>query len=274
MQEIWIIIRTTLTNPSLLVPALLDIALVAVPFYVIFALLKESRSFVALYGIISMLMMSFVLYLVAKILDLQATLLIYERFWIIVVLVFLIVFQNELRKGLTDVGRLRLLRRFLIQERQVVVEVVRAVSALAEQRIGALIAFERNNSLRPFLQTGVSLDSEISGEMIRSIFTPQTPLHDGAMILRGNRIVAAACILPLTEDPRLSKELGTRHRAAIGLTEETDAVVVVVSEETGTISVAEGGKIERFLSPEHLRKRLEDELNLEPEEAAEEEEDA
>ncbi|MBI3735004.1 TIGR00159 family protein [Candidatus Sumerlaeota bacterium] len=262
MQEIWLILRTTATNPSLLVPAVFDILLVAIPFYIIFALLRESRSFIALYGIITMLALSFILYLVAKIWELQATALIYERFWIIVVLVFLIIFQGELKKGLTDFGKIRILRALFTQERLVVVEVIRAVQAMAEKRIGALIVFERANSLKHYLTTGVMLDSEISAEMIRSVFTPQTPLHDGAMIIRDNRIVAAACILPLTEDPRLSKDLGTRHRAAIGLTEETDAVVVVVSEESGTISVAADGKMERFLQPDDLRKRLEKELNL------------
>ncbi len=265
MQEIWLILRTTAGNPSLLTTALVDIFLVAIPFYVIFALLRESRSVVALWGIITMLALSFLLYLVAKIWDLQATALIYERFWIIVVLIFLIIFQGDLKKGLTDFGRIRLFSALFTPDRQIVLEVVRAAQALAERKIGAILAFERGNSLNPYLPTGTMLDSEISAEMIRSIFTPQTPLHDGAMIIRGSRIVAAACILPLTENTGLSKDLGTRHRAAIGLTEETDAVVVVVSEETGVISLAEGGKIERFLEAEDLRKRLERELDLESE---------
>ncbi len=269
MQEIWLILRTTVASPSLLYPAIFDIILVAIPFYVIFALLRESRSFIALYGIISMLALSFVLYLVAKVLELQATALIYERFWIIVVLIFLIIFQTELKKGLTDFGRIRFLRALFTQDKLVITEVVRAVQTLAEKRIGALIVFERGNSLKPYLGTGTMLDAEVSSELVRSIFTPQTPLHDGAIIIRDNHILAAACILPLTEDPRLSKDLGTRHRAAIGLTEETDAVVVVVSEETGTISVAEDGKIERFLQPDDLRKRLEKELNLKEDDAEE-----
>lgn len=272
MQEIWTIIHSTATNPSLLVPALFDILLVALPFYVIFSLLRESRSTIALYGIITMLILSFGLYLVAKIWDLQATAMIYERFWIIVVLVFLIIFQGELKKGLAGFGRVKFLKMFFSQEKLVVVEVVRAAQALREKRIGALIAFERSNTLRPYLGTGTMLDAEISAEMIISIFTPQTPLHDGALVVRGNRIVAAGCILPLTEDPRLSKDLGTRHRAALGLTEETDAVVLIVSEETGTISLAEDGQIERGLEPDELRKKLESELNLEDGGGAETEE--
>lgn len=274
MQEIWTIIHSTLTNPILLVPALFDIFLVALPFYAIFSLLRESRSSFALYGIITMLLLSFVLYLVAKIWELQATAMIYERFWIIVVLVFLIIFQGELKKGLAGFGRTRFLRMFFTQEKLVVVEVVRAAQALHEKRIGALIAFERSNTLRPYLGTGTLLDAELSAEMIISIFTPQTPLHDGALVVRGNRIVAAGCILPLTEDPRLSRDLGTRHRAAIGLTEETDALVLVVSEETGVISLAEDGQIDRSIEPDDLRKRLELELNLEDGGSGEESEES
>lgn len=262
MQEIWFILRTTAVNPPLLAQALLDIFLVAIPFYVLFSLLRESRSFIALWGIVTMLVLSILLYLAAKALDLQATALIYERFWMIVVLVFLILFQNDLKRGLADIGQTRFLRAFFVQEEHGLGEIIRAVQAMAERKVGCLIAIERSGSLKPYLATGTALDAEISHELLRSIFNTQSPLHDGAVAIRGPRVLAAACILPLTEDPRLSKELGTRHRAAIGLTEESDAVVVVVSEETGTISLVTGGKIERFLQPDDLRKRLERELNI------------
>lgn len=265
MQEIWLIISNTAGNPMSLLRALIDIFFVAIPFYVIFALLRESRSSFALFGIVTTLAVSFVLYLAAKIFELQATALIYERFWIIVVLVFLIIFQSDLRKGLTDFGRIRVLRAFFQADRQAVHEVIQAVAFMAEKRIGALIVFERAHSLKPFLGTGTELDSEVSSEMLRAIFFPQSPLHDGATLIRGNRLMAAGVILPLTEDPRLSKDLGTRHRAAIGITEETDALVVVISEETGTISLAKEGKIERFLEPDDLTRMLERELHIQPE---------
>lgn len=265
MQEILLILRTTTSNPILLVRALLDIFLVALPFYMVFTLLRESRSFVALWGIVTLVILSFALYLAAQVFDLRATALLYEKFWTLVVLVFLIVFQGELRKGLADIGRLRLLRAFLPREAHSVVEVVRAVELMAEKRVGALIAFERGNSLRPYTATGTILDAEISSELLRAVFIPQSPLHDGAAILRGGRVVAVQCILPLTEDPRLSKDLGTRHRAAIGLTEESDALVVVVSEESGTISLAREGRMERFLEPDDLRRMLERELDVDDE---------
>lgn len=256
MQEIWIIIGAMSWGDFF------DIILVAVPFYLIFSLLREARSYTALWGIILMLVLSFLLYLVATVWNLQATALIYERFWIIVVLVFLIIFQGELKKGLTDIGRLRLFRALFSHETQLLSEVMTAVQDSAHRRVGALIAFERHNTLTPYLATGTMLDSQTSSDLIRSIFTPYSPLHDGAVIIRGDRLVAASCILPLTENPSLDRDLGTRHRAAIGLTEETDSLVIVVSEETGKISLAKDGKIEQDLSPDDLRRTLERELNL------------
>lgn len=242
-----------------------DIVLVAIPFYVMFALLREARSYYALWGLIWTLIMMLVIYLVARVWGLRATALIYERFWLIVVLLFLIIFQGELKKALTDIGRLRIFRVLFPQETHVVEEVIEAVQDLAEKRIGALIAFERGNSLAPYLGTGTMLDAQASSEMIGSIFSPKSPLHDGALIIRGERLVAAGCILPLADRENLARELGTRHRAAIGLSEECDALVVVVSEETGQISLAEEGEIERNLKPEDLRRRLRQELDLQGE---------
>lgn len=248
-----------------------DILLVAVPFYAIFALLREARSLIALWGLILTLTGVLLIYLIAKVFDLQATALIYERFWMIVVLVFLIIFQGELKRGLTDVGRLRYFRGLFVQEAQVIDEIINAAAALSEKRLGALIVFERSNTLAAYLGSGTSLGAEVSSEMIRSIFLAQSPLHDGALIISGDRIVAGSCILPLTENRNLPKDLGTRHLSAIGLTEETDALVVVVSEETGAISLAEKGEIERFLSPEDLRDRLEDKLHVKREALREDE---
>ncbi len=261
MQETWLILQT-FSFPSDAV----DIILVAIPFYVVFRLLRESRSSFALWGIILTLIFSVLLYLLARLADLQATQLIYERFWIIVLLVFLIIFQTELRMGMTDIGRLGIFRAFFPQKDHVIGEIIEAVGEMAKSRTGALIAFERRNTLKPYTGTGTILDSMISAGAVRSVFNMQSPLHDGALIVASNRLLAASCILPLAESTTLSKDLGTRHRAAIGLSEKTDAVVIVISEETGTISLSTRGQLERHLTPDDLRKLLERELNLAPDE--------
>jgi diadenylate cyclase len=256
MHEIWLILRTMSLADAF------DIVLVAIPFYIMFALLREARSYYALWGLIWTLIGFLVIYLAARIGGLRATALIYERFWLIVVLLFLIIFQGELKKAITDVGRLRIFRVLFPQETHVVEEVIDAVQDMAQNRVGAILAFERGNTLAPYLGTGTMLDARASSEMIRTIFSPKSPLHDGALIIRGERLVAGSCILPLAARENLSRDLGTRHRAAIGLTEETDALVVVVSEETGQIALAEDGEIERNLAPEDLRRRLRQELDL------------
>ncbi|MCL5271393.1 MAG: diadenylate cyclase CdaA [bacterium] len=259
---------TTIVNMRLV--DFFDILLVAVFFYAIFALLRETRSFVALMGFITVMIGSLLLFLLARAANLQAMTLIFKQFWIIVVLIFLIVFQNEFKKALTDVGQMRLFRSiFPSREKFVLDEIIQAVQVMASRNIGALIAFERNNPLKSYMSTGTSLDAVVSAPLIHTVFTHYAPLHDGALIISGQRLVSAGCILPLTDNPELSRELGTRHRAAIGLSEETDAVVVVVSEETGTISVVVDGKIDRGLPPEGLRRRLEKELNIYSGEAAE-----
>jgi diadenylate cyclase len=137
-------------------------------------------------------------------------------------------------------------------------EIVRATIALANRKIGALIAIERETSLRDFIEIGVSLDARVSKEILLSIFHPTSPIHDGAVVIKGNRIVAAGCFLPITMSPDISKALGTRHRAAMGLSEETDAVILIVSEETGAISMAIQGKLETHLDMGTLRDTLTD----------------
>jgi diadenylate cyclase len=212
----------------------LDILLVAGLFYFLFGLLKGTRSQVALRGMITLL----------------------------IVLVFVFVFQNEFKKALTDLGQLRVFRALFTQSGKYVNEIVQAVRVMSTRHVGALIAIERRNSLRYLAERGTSIDAVISEDLIRTIFTPYSALHDGAVIISGDRLVSAACVLPLSSSEDLSKDLGTRHRAAIGLAEETDALVIVISEETGTISLAINGALERPLTPEDLKKRLEDELDL------------
>jgi diadenylate cyclase len=168
----------------------------------------------------------------------------------------IIVFQPELRRGLLKLGHSAIISRFVARDSHVIDEVVKASLTLAKDRIGALIAFEGDVDLGSFVAAGVPLNADVKAELIDTIFWPGSALHDGAIVIREDRIAAGSCLFPLTENPEVSRHLGTRHRAAIGLTEETDAICVVVSEETGSISVAEGGDLTRDYDEEGLRARL------------------
>ncbi len=175
-----------------------------------------------------------------------------------IVFAAIVVFQSDIRRALSNLGRapfVRYLARSGTTD-ETIEEVVMAVTMLAGRRIGALIAIEREIGLRNYIESGIPLDSMVTYDLLVSTFQPEAPLHDGAVILQENRVAAAACFLPLTVNPRLSRELGFRHRAAIGLTEESDAVALVVSEETGRISLALDGRIEH-LDTDQLRLRLE-----------------
>lgn len=171
------------------------------------------------------------------------------------VIAFLVVFQNELRRGLTRMGQTRMFKIFL-KEEKLVDEIVQTATGLSKKRIGALIAVEREMGLKAFAESGVPVDAVVSFELLSTIFMPQTPLHDGGVILRGSRIESAGCLFPLSQSRQISKTLGTRHRAALGLTEESDAVVLVVSEETGIISIAEKGELTQDVNADSLRKKL------------------
>jgi diadenylate cyclase len=170
----------------------------------------------------------------------------------------IVLFQADIRRALAHLGRAPFFRYLARTERTVetIEEIVTAASMLAKDHVGAIIAFEREIGLRNYVESGIPLDAETSYDLLTTIFQEKSPLHDGAVIIQEDRIAAAACFLPLTVSTRLDRDLGTRHRAAIGLTEESDAVAVVVSEERGEISIALGGGIERGLTPERLRARL------------------
>jgi len=236
---------------------------VALVFYFIFLMLRESRAAVALRGMIAILVGSLLIYFCAFAFGLTALRVVFNRFWVVVILMFIIVFQQDFRRALTQVGQMRIFRRLFMQGGQHLDEVVEAVRNMAKRRVGAIVAFERRNSLRVFAETGTRVDAHVTAELLRTIFTAYSPLHDGAVIVRDERLVAAGCILPLSADDSLSKDLGTRHRAALGLSEESDAVVVVVSEETGIVSLAVHGALRRGLSAEELREALIAELELE-----------
>src|SRR2546426_7324865 len=170
----------------------------------------------------------------------------------------IVLFQSDIRRTLAHLGRAPFFRYFAKEEsaEESIEELVVAASMLSAQRIGAIIALERQIGLRTYIEAGIPLDAVLTYDLLLSIFLPDSPLHDGAVIVQNDRVAAAACFLPLTVNPKLSKELGSRHRAALGLTEENDSVAIVVSEENGIISVVADGQIERGLNADALRARL------------------
>ncbi|MCM3443746.1 diadenylate cyclase CdaA [Metabacillus halosaccharovorans] len=179
-------------------------------------------------------------------------------------LAIIIIFQPELRRALEQLGRGRLFSRSGLpgeEDPEVTVEaIVKATDYMAKRRIGALMSIEKETGMSDYIETGISLNSRISSELLINLFIPNTPLHDGAVIIQKNQVAAAACYLPLSESPFISKELGTRHRAALGISEVTDSLTIIVSEETGNVSVARNGELHRNLSQDELRDILQKEL--------------
>ncbi len=232
---------------------IIDILLVAVLLYKLYMMIKDTRALTLLKGLIVLLVAT----LVSKWLGLNVINWLLQKSMTVVLVALPIVFQPELRRALEQLGRGRLFGRSATlneeEAKSLLDETVKAVAMLAKNKIGALLVFEREIRLNDLVETGIKVDGLVSNEFLTNIFIPNSPLHDGAVIVRGNRVTAAGCILPLTDDPTLSKELGTRHRAALGISEQTDAIVVVVSEETGIISVAEGGRLTRYVEAARLR---------------------
>ena len=217
---------------------------------------KGTRAFQVLKGLaIIFVITSVAAFFVTQKLELYALNWIIERFFAIIVITLIILFQPELRQGLARIGQ-RGVFSLSVLEQHIIQEIVNAASLLSKKKIGAIMAIERDASLRIYIESGIALDAQVTNELINTIFMQNTPLHDGGIIVRAERILSAGCLFPLTDNPHISKKLGTRHRAAIGLTEETDAVVVVVSEETGFISVAVDGKLTQDLDTEGLGKML------------------
>lgn len=180
-------------------------------------------------------------------------------------LAIIIIFQPELRRALEQLGRGRLFSRSAVPEEEVMTktieEVVKAMSYMGKRRIGALLSIERETGMGDYIETGIPMNANVSSELLINIFIPNTPLHDGAVIIKENEIKAAACYLPLSESPFISKELGTRHRAALGISEVTDSITVIASEETGNISLTKNGELYRNLSNETLKEMLTEELS-------------
>lgn len=179
-------------------------------------------------------------------------------------LAVIIIFQPELRRALEQLGRGRFFSRSGTpeeeQQQKTIDAITKAIKYMAKRRIGALLTIERETGMGDYIETGIPIDAKVSSELLINIFIPNTPLHDGAVIMKNNEVAAAACYLPLSESPFISKELGTRHRAAVGISEVTDSLTIVVSEETGGISVAKNGDLHRDLSEEALQNMLEAEF--------------
>jgi diadenylate cyclase len=231
----------------------LDVLIVSFLLYKLFTLMKGTRAVSMFFGLIVL----FVLSVMAQWLNLMALNWIISSLKTVWVIAFVIIFQPELRRALASLGQRRFLQRFItVEETGAIPEIIKACSRMADKGLGALIVLEKDMGLRHYIETGTKMDARVTAELLETIFTPPSPLHDGAVIIQNDRIAAAGSILPLTQDQRLSVALGTRHRAAIGLTEESDAIVIVVSEETHTISYAQGGKLKRKIDTNTLRSDL------------------
>jgi uncharacterized protein (TIGR00159 family) len=232
---------------------LLDIALVAFIVYRIILLIKGTRAVQMLLGLAVVILV----YFVSSFAGLFTLHWILDNFLSSIIIVIIVIFQADIRRALIHVGRNPFFAEMTRDEGgEVLDELVKACVGLAAKRIGALIVIERETGLKDFLEIGVEIDAKISSDLINAIFIPYSPIHDGALVIQQGRLARAGCFLPLTQNPDVSKALGTRHRAAIGLTEMVDAVVIVVSEETGKISVVVGGKITRGLDSTVLRRVL------------------
>lgn len=233
-----------------------DIVLVAVVLYRVFVMFKETRAVQMLLGLGGLMVASFL----ARRFELYSTGWLLENFWSFWVLALIVLFQPELRRALAQLGQSRFFQGMALVSREeqghLLDDVVKAAEALAAKRIGALLVLERSTGLRNYAELGVPLDAVVSVDLLVSLFLPYSPLHDGAVFIRGDRVAAAGCFLPLSRNAQLGRAMGSRHRAALGLAEETDAVVLVVSEETGRISIAVGGHMETALDRDGLQRRL------------------
>lgn len=241
---------------------IIDIMIVSYVIYKLIILLRGTRAIQLLKGIFVVLLawaLSFVFHL-------NTLQWLMNQMFTYGVMALIIIFQPELRRALEQLGRGKLFSRSSSDEDQDVNrrigEIVKTVNNLSRRKIGALIVFERETGLNDYIESGIPLGSQISSELLINIFIPNTPLHDGAVIIRQNQIMAAGCYLPLSENPFISKELGTRHRAGIGMSEVSDAISVIVSEETGQISLAINGQIVRDIKEESLISKMYEELTM------------
>ncbi|OQX91860.1 MAG: TIGR00159 family protein [candidate division Zixibacteria bacterium 4484_95] len=234
---------------------MVDVLLVGYFFYRLLLLLKGARSLQLLIGLIFF----FVIGLIAYWLDLSMVKWFISNIAAVGILILVIILQPELRRAFARLGQSRILRMLLRQEsKSAIDEIIRATEKLSDMHYGALIVLENNIRLSNIIETGKSMNATVSQELLQTIFTPYTPLHDGAVVIKGDQIVAASCSLPLSQNPAYHRLHGMRHKAAVGATEETDAFVVIVSEETGQVSYASGGKLFRDLHLQELKSKLDE----------------
>ncbi|MDD3365002.1 MAG: diadenylate cyclase CdaA [Syntrophomonas sp.] len=257
----WGFLSGVFASPWNIFRSLLDIAIVAYIFYRLLGLIKGTRAEQLLKGLIILLAFSAVF----SYLQLDMLNWILEKLWIVFAVTLPIVFQPELRRILEQLGRGKFFVSSSYGEKLdiydvVIKEISEAVSVLARNRVGALIVIGRETGIEEFMDSGTNLDSLVSSGILINIFVPNTPLHDGAVIIKEGRIQKAACFLPLSNNPSIDGQLGTRHRAGLGITEVSDALSIIVSEETGAVSVARDGKLVRYLDAQSLTDLLEEEL--------------
>ena len=250
IRELWTFLLTTY-DP---VRDTVDIALVFLGVYWLLLLIKGTRAIQILVGLMALIAAR----LISDLAGLMTLSWILDNFLASAVLIIIVLFQADIRRALARVGRGVFPRLSQRQESQILEEVVRACQTLAQKRVGALIVLERETGLEDLIEIGTNVDAAVSKELLASLFLPYSPLHDGAVVIQQGRVAHAGCILPLTLRTDLPEGVGTRHRAAVGITEESDAVVIVVSEETGTISVVRSGEMTRDLDAPRLRVVLTD----------------
>jgi len=248
-----------LSSPLAVISAIIDIAIVSYLVYKLMIFVKEIRAWSLLKGVLVIVLVA----IVSSLLGLQIMTFLFSNILTFAALSIVVLFQPEIRKVLERLGTSEITHFFsntgsdeTIKITAVVEEIVKACKNMSEQYIGALIVIEKSTKIGEFINTGVQMNADVTKELLENIFVPKTPLHDGAVIIRKDKIVAAACLLPLTDNPNLSTELGMRHRGGLGITEVSDCIAVIVSEESGKISYASNGGLVRNLNSDSLRKAL------------------
>lgn len=247
MQYVQFLWSTYLVN-------IVDILIVSYIFYRLMLLIKGTRAVQIILGILTLVLITFL----AEAVHLRTLSWLFEKFWLATVVILAVVFQPEIRSALAQLGSHRWTRVIVTSELSFIDDIIEAVKSLSAKNIGALIVLEQDTGLRNYIETGTIVNAQVSKELLLAIFNPRSPLHDGAVIIHSARLISAGSVLPLSNDPGISKILGTRHRAAVGVTETSDAIVIVVSEETGTVSIAREGRLENEVDLDALKKRLAD----------------
>ena len=250
-----------LTIPDFTITDVLEIAIIAFAFYHIILWIKDTRAWVLLKGMVIL----GIIFLVALVLEMNVVLWVFQNAMVVGIMALVVIFQPELRNALEQLGRKKILSSLTFDNQksknerysaESIEAVIKAVYDMARVKTGALIVVEKEIQCREYERTGIPIGAKISSQLLVNIFEHNTPLHDGAIIVRGNRIISATCYLPLSDNMELSKELGTRHRAGVGISEVTDSLTIIVSEDTGNVSIAQKGVLTRDVTPEELKEQL------------------